>query len=43
MSVQLTVDLKELYQKLCPECKKKVLELIKMRPTEEIIKKALEG
>lgn len=43
MSLQLTVDIKELYKQLCPKCREKLLDLIRMQPTKEMVRKALEG
>ena len=43
MSMQLSVDVKELYKQLCPECKKKMVKLAKFQPSEEAIIKALES
>jgi len=42
MSLQLTVDIRRLYKELCPKCKKKLIKLVRMQPTEEMIRKALE-
>jgi len=43
MSLQLTVDIRELYRQLCPKCREKLIGLVRMQPTEEMIRKALEG
>jgi len=43
VSLQLTVDIKKLYKQLCSKCKKKLIKLVRMQPTEEMIRKALEG
>lgn len=42
MSVQIKVDLKEIYKMLCPEDKKKLIKYIKEKLDEEVIKKQLE-
>ena len=43
MSLNLSVDIKELYKQLCPKCKDKLLKLVKIQPDEQSIKKALES
>jgi len=43
MSIEIKVDLKEIYKMLCDNCKKKLINYIKEKMTEEIIKKQLEG
>jgi len=43
MSIEIKVDLKEIYKMLCPECKKKLVNYIKEKMAEEIIRKQLEG
>lgn len=43
MSVQVRVDLKEIYKMLCDECKKKLVKYIKEKMDEEFIRKQLEG
>jgi len=42
MSIEIKVDLKEIYKMLCDNCKKKLVNYIKEKMTEEIIKKQLE-
>jgi len=42
MSIEIKVDLKEIYKMLCDNCKKKLINYIKEKMTEEIIKKQLE-
>jgi len=39
LSVQLSV--KEIYERLCPKCKKVVRELIKEKITEEMVEKVI--
>ena len=43
MNVTLTVDVKELYKVLCPECRKKMVKLVKVKLDEEVLLKLLEG
>jgi len=43
MSLQLTVDVKKLYKQLCDKCKKKMIKLVTMQPTEDMIRRVLEG
>ncbi|MEM3988553.1 MAG: hypothetical protein QXZ22_08180 [Sulfolobales archaeon] len=43
MSVQVRVDLKEIYKMLCDECKKKLVKYVKEKMDEEFIRKQLEG
>jgi len=43
MSVQVRVDLKEIYRMLCDECKKKLVKYVKEKMDEEFIRKQLEG
>lgn len=43
MSVEIRVDLKEIYRMLCSECKKKLVKYIKEKMDEEVIRKQLEG
>ncbi|MEM4436583.1 MAG: hypothetical protein QXO22_06495 [Thermosphaera sp.] len=43
MSVQIQVDLKELYKILCAECKKKLVKYVKEKLDEEVIRRQLEG
>lgn len=42
MSVQIRVDLKEVYRMLCNECKKKLVKYIKEKLDEEMIRRQLE-
>ncbi|MEM3982472.1 MAG: hypothetical protein QXM71_07135 [Thermofilum sp.] len=42
MSVQVRVDLKEVYRMLCDECKRKLVKYIKERMDEEVIRRQLE-
>jgi len=43
MSVEIKVDLKEIYKMLCEDCKKKLIQYIKDKMSEELIRKQLEG
>jgi hypothetical protein len=43
MSLNLTVDIRDLYKALCPECKAKLVKLVKIAPDGEAIRKALEA
>jgi len=43
VSVEVKVDLKEIYKMLCPECKRKLINYIKEKMSEELIRKQLEG
>ena len=40
---QINLNLKEIYQQLCPECQQKLLNLIKDKLADQAIKDALEG
>ena len=42
MSVQIRVDLKELYKRLCKECKSKLVSYIREKMDEEFIRRQLE-
>jgi len=42
MSVQIRIDLKEIYRMLCEECRKKLVKYIKEKMDEEIIRRQLE-
>lgn len=42
MSVEIRVDLKEIYRMMCNECRKKLVKYIKEKMDEEIIRKQLE-
>jgi len=43
LSLRLTVNMQELYAQLCPECREKLVRLVKVAPSEEDIRRALEG
>ena len=43
MKVTLTVDVKQLYKQLCPECRKKMLELITVKLEKKALLKILES
>ena len=43
MSIQIQVDLREIYKLLCEDCKKKFVKYVKDKLDEEVIKKQLEG
>ena len=43
MSPQVNLSLKEIYQKLCPECQEKVRDMVKDKLTDQAIKEELEG
>lgn len=40
---QVNLSLKEIYEKLCPECQEKVRNLVKDKLTDQAIEQALEG
>jgi len=40
---QVNLSLKEVFEKLCPKCKKKIVKLVSERLTEAQVKEALEG
>jgi len=42
VSIQVKVDLKEIYRMLCDDCKKKLVRYIKERMDEEVIRRQLE-
>jgi len=42
VSVQVRVDLKEIYRMLCEECKRKLVKYIKEKMDEEAIRRQLE-
>lgn len=42
MSIQVKIDLKEIYRMLCDDCKKKLVRYIKERMDEEVIRRQLE-
>lgn len=41
--IQANLSLKEVFNLLCPKCKKKLIELTAKRVTEAQVKEALEG
>lgn len=41
--IQANLSLKEIYDKLCPKCRAKLIKLVAERVGEAQIKKALEG
>jgi len=41
LSIQLNV--KEIYERLCPKCKKKLKQLIKEKITDQLVEGVLEG
>jgi len=41
--LQITVDVKRLYKRLCSKCKEKLLDLAELKPDKEMIRRALEG
>jgi len=43
VSLQLTVDIKELYKRLCEKCQDQLVRLVRLQPDEEMIRAALEG
>jgi len=43
MSLQLTVDIRDLYKRLCDRCKNELIHLVRLSPDEEMIRRALEG
>ena len=42
MSLTISIDLKKLYKQLCPECRKKLEEMVREQITEQLVKQALE-
>jgi len=42
VSVQIRIDLKEIYRMLCEECKRKLVKYIKEKMDEEAIRRQLE-
>ena len=40
MSIQIRVDLRKLYEKLCPKCRKAFVELARESLTEEMVLQA---
>lgn len=43
MAIQANLSVKEIYDKLCPECRAKLVKLIAERVTEEQVRKELES
>jgi hypothetical protein len=43
LSLQLTVDIKELYRQLCLKYKRKSIKLVRIMPDEEAVRKTLES
>jgi len=43
MSIKLNIDLKELYEKLSPECKKQLLAYVKEKLDEAMIEQMILG
>ena len=43
MSIQIKIDLKEVYKMLCEDCRKKLIKYVKEKIDEEWIKRQLEG
>jgi len=41
--IKVQLSLREIYEKLCPKCKKKVREMIREKITEEMISSVIEG
>jgi len=41
MGISIQVSVKEIYEKLCPECKAKLRELIKQKVTDEFVEKVI--
>jgi len=41
VSVQVRVDLKELYKRLCPQCKRELVKLIRESLDEQLIEQML--
>jgi len=41
--IQANLSLKEIYDKLCPKCRAKLIKLVAERVSEAQIKKSLEG
>ena len=42
MSLKVELTIKEIYEHLCPECKKRIRMLIKEKITDELVDKMLE-
>lgn len=42
MSIQVNLSVKEIYAALCPECKKKLEEMVKGKIADDLAKKVLE-
>lgn len=41
VGLQVKIDVKEIYRLMCPECKKKMKELIQRRMAEQLAKRVL--
>jgi len=41
VSVKVQLSLKEIYDKMCPKCKKKIRELIKEKITDDMVNQVL--
>jgi len=41
VSVKVQLSLKEIYEKVCPKCKKKIRELIKEKITDDMVNQVL--
>jgi len=41
VSVKVELSLKEIYEKVCPKCKKKIRELIKEKITDDMVNQVL--
>jgi uncharacterized protein with PIN domain len=42
VKTQISLSIKEIYERLCPECKKKLRELIKEKITEQMVNEIVE-
>lgn len=40
---QVKLELKEIYQNMCPKCQEKIRDLVKEKLADQAVKKALEG
>lgn len=43
MSIRVNLTMPEIYKALCPECQKKLEELVKSKVQDQVAKKILEG
>jgi len=41
--LQISLNVKEIYDRLCPKCKKKLKQLIKEKITDQLVEGVLEG